>query len=70
MKIDNSMLQAGALCFAGAIALTAALQDRWDIVGAAMTGFFAVLNIHPREPAPPPEEPDQDSRASPRAFTE
>ena len=70
MRIDNSWLQAGALCFAGAIAITAAVQDRWDIVGAAMTGFFAVLNIHPREPAPPPDDPDQNPRSGSRAFTE
>lgn len=65
MKIDNSLLQAGALACAGAIAVIAACQARWDIVGAAMTGFFAVLNIHPRDtPPPPPSPPDPPSPQS------
>ncbi len=61
MKIDNSLLQAGALLCAGAIAVLAAVQARWDIVGAAMTGFFAVINIHPRDAASQPPSPPSSS---------
>jgi hypothetical protein len=53
MKIDTSILQAGALTVAGAISVIAAVQGNWSVVGAALTGFFAVINIHPRTPSDP-----------------
>ena len=60
MKVDNSILQAGALAAISVLAGWAACAGQWQLVSGAVTGFFAVLNIHPREagaPAPP-TDPD------------
>lgn len=53
MKIDNSLLQAGALVAVGVIAGVAAFQHQWGIVSSAITGFFAVISIHPKTPSDP-----------------
>jgi hypothetical protein len=50
MKIDNSWLQAGVLAVIGAVALTAAAEANWSVVGVALAGLFAALNVHPKPP--------------------
>ena len=67
MKIDNSVLQAGALVFAGMLAIIAAVQGNWNITGMAITGLFAILSIHPKQPAAP-EEPE--APPTPKTTTE
>jgi hypothetical protein len=57
MKIDNSVLQAGALAFAGTLAVIAAIQNNWNITGMAITGLFAILSIHPKPPGSPNDQP-------------
>ncbi len=60
-KIDNSLLQAGALAGVTALGVTAACHGQWNIVYAAIVGLFAVLNIHPKDtPAPPAAPPAPD----------
>ena len=56
MKIDNSVLQAGALAFAGILAVIAAIQNNWNITAMAITGLFAILSIHPKPPGSPPDD--------------
>lgn len=55
LKIDNSVLQAGALAAAAVIAVCAAIAGQWGVVEAALTGLFAVLSIHPKQPGSPPD---------------
>jgi hypothetical protein len=49
MRIDNSLLQAGALVGIAILAGVAAQDRQWGIVTTAITGFFAVLSIHPKD---------------------
>lgn len=64
MKIDNTVLQAGALVAIGALAAVAACRGEWGIVSAAITGLFAVLSIHPKPPADAPPAPPADGPQS------
>jgi hypothetical protein len=52
MRIDNSVLQAGALIGVAALGVIAACQAQWGIVSACVTGFFAALSIHPKDQPP------------------
>ena len=64
MKLDNSLLQAVALLAAALLGAVAALYQQWGVVSGAITGFFAVLNIHPdRRPPNDPSQPDSPASA-------
>lgn len=53
LKIDNSVLQAGALLFCGVLGIGALIMGQWGLAASALTGLFAVLSIHPKPPADP-----------------
>lgn len=48
MRIDNSILQAGALIGVSGLGMYAAYAGQWQLVGACVTGLFAIINIHPK----------------------
>lgn len=66
MKLDNSILQAGALFLAGVLATIAALQGNWNIVAMAITGFFGALSIHPK----PTDSTDPSTQTSTVTVTQ
>lgn len=54
MKIDNSLLQAGALIAVAVLAINASCHSQWGLVSTCVTGFFAILAIHPKDGQAPP----------------
>ncbi len=62
-KIDNSILQAGALVVIAVLGVAAAAQGNWNIGGSALIGLFAVLNIHPKSAADAQAEASQNPQS-------
>jgi hypothetical protein len=58
MKFDASVLHAAIIVIVGIIALTAAGFQNWNIVGVALAGLFAALNLR----QPPQQNPDPQTR--------